>query len=311
MIKTGKNLKKVSNRALTVNNIDDQHFCLTSNLFFPIKSNAFIYILSNQLIVEKLNKLKEYKIQCFKSEMYKIMKPWKDMNLMLPSEKLLNTLNISYSLFECSNTIENCLICHICRKIVKFNNIKKHKRLCHVNTCKFLHVDGRTCNKEKHTRNLHNGFFEQKLITNINLNIDKKKFRRYFSMEEINNTSSIIAYKTSNILDNLVHIINSFSTQYDIFSKKCLCFVTLKNCQCFRYFLNNIDDKVFKEQKKKTVYESVKQFKCLKRKSICIIVAKKEYGEIKNKLYSFFSTFRKNNFMKLILLHDFTKDALL
>jgi hypothetical protein len=41
-------------------------------------------------------------------------------------------------------------------------------------------------------------------------------------------------------------------------------------------------------------------------KSICVIVAKQESGLVKHENYSFFSTFRNNNFLKLILLHNFS-----
>lgn len=239
------------------------------------------------------------------------MKPWNDMNLLLKSEKLMNTLNISYSLFECSNIIQNCLLCYVCKKIVKFSNIKKHKIVCQVNICKFIHVDGRSCNKENHKINFHNGFFHNNDISKKIININMKKFERNFNMKEMNDTDEIIAYKTNNICDNLISIVQTFSVHFDIFSKKCSCFLNLKNCQCFRYFLNNIDFELFRKRKNKNVYEALQHMQSVTRKSICVIVAKREYGAIKHDTYSFFSTFRKNKFVKLILLHDFSSYLLL
>ena len=305
-IKSGKNKVKSPNKSLTLNNIEDQKFCLLLDLiFFPISKNSFLHILYNKLTVEKLEKFKNYQMRVFKSQIFQIMKPWNNLQLILENEKLTNILNVSYSLFGCSNKIDNCILCSVCNKIVKFNNVKKHKQLCQIINCKFIHLDGRSCTKSKHKSSFHKGFVHIKDIKNKIININENKIKKYFNTKEMNATDEIIAYKTNNILDNLIFIVNTFSCNFDIYSKECLCFLNLKNCQCFRYFLNNIDSESIVESKNKNVYENLKKFKNVKKKSICVIVAKTQSGCIKNEKYSFFSTFRKNNFLKLILLHNF------
>ena len=306
-IKLGKNTIKSPNKSLTLNDIEDQKFCLSlDSIFFPLLQNSFLHIPYNTLTFDKLRKLKKCQVRFFKSQIFQIMKPWNDMKLILDNEKLTNILNVAYSLFGCSNKIENCIMCCIFNKIVQFNNVKKHKKLCRNINCKFRHLDGRLCKKSNHKSNFHKDFFHVDDIRNKTLNINEKKIERYFNYKEMTATQEIIAYKTNNIESNLIYIVNQFSSKFNVYSKQCLCFLNLKNCQCFRYFLNNIDSESCDESKCINVYQTLKKMKNVQSKSICVLVAKQESGLVKHENYSFFSTFRNNNFLKLILLHNFS-----
>lgn len=305
-IKSGTNKVKSPNKSLTLNDIEDQKFCLSSDsIFFPLLQNSFLHIQYNKLTFEKLTQLKNSQVRLFKSQIFQIMKPWTDMKLILNNEKFTNILDLSYSLFGCSNKIENCIVCLICNKIVKFNNVKKHKKLCRKIICNFRHLDGRICKKLNHTNNMHMNFFHLDDIKNKTINRNSKKNEQYFNYKEMNATQEIIAYKTNNIESNLIYIVKQFSSDFNVYSKQCLCFLNLKNCQCFRYFLNNIDSESSNRNNYINVYETLKRMKNVKSKSICVIVANKESGLVKHENYSFFSMFRNNNFLKLILLHNF------
>ena len=290
---------------LTISDLDKQSFCLKRNdLLFPLKQNKFLHNACNPIIVDKLKKIKFDQVKSFTEQINIIIKTWKKMEYILEAEKLLTCLNILYSLSGCENKLEDFLLCSVCNKMVNIVYIKKHKEICKINNCQFFHVDGRPCEKINHNKTLHRYFFQSNDINKKRMYINVEKFQKNFNYKEMFKTNEIIAYKSKHIFQNLNLIVKEFQNNFDIYSKKCLCFLRSKNCQCFRYVLNNIDIVSFKKRKTKNVYEALKDIKNCKRNVIAVITAEKENGFIKHKKFSFFSTFRKNDFLKLIILHN-------
>ena len=84
-------------------------------------------------------------------------------------------------------------------------------------------------------------------------------------------------------------------------AKFCRCSLTLKNCQCFRYFLNNGSVEHYLRRKKKTIHNALFDFKIdpPSKKVIGIIIYDSQNFVDE---FSFEKHFRKNCFLKIIVL---------
>lgn len=308
--KIEKNMEhsKCVNNILTINDMYFQKFCLErKNQFFPLNQNKFLHISCNKLVIEKLKKIRKEQIDLFSQSINTFLQHWKKMNLLIECEKLNTTFNILYKLCECKNEIRNGIICAECKKLINMNYIEKHFSTCKVSKCLFIHADGQQCENIKHNKKIHTNFISKNDLIIKNPIVNCKKFDMIFNVNNMKKTNEIIVFKTKNSLSYINILVKTFYKGYNIISKNCKCFISLHTCQCFLYCLNNCNIDLFLKRKDKTLHRAIDDSNknpLLFKKTISIINVNKNIGPTKFVDFSFLSTFRKNNFVKLIFLHN-------
>ena len=287
--------------------LEKQCICLKNkNIFFAISQKEYIHIECNKILIEKLLKIKNYQFNIFSNSLHNFFQDWKKNNMILENEKIKTTINFVYSITNCKNKLENCILCNLCRKIIKIKQLKQHKQICKDTICSFVHVDGRNCEKIKHSQKIHYNFLNKKNINNININVNFKKFEKNFNIQVFENTNEILIYKTKKSISYINLIVEKFSNIYNIYAKNCKCFLNLHNCQCFRNILNNINIELFLKRQNKNVYEALSDLNKTynSKKSIALINIDEKFGNIKFKIFSLYSSFRPNNFIKVIYISN-------
>ena len=277
------------------------------DIFFPLNQNKFLHVCCNTLVIEKLKKIREEQIDSFSQSISTFLKHWRKMNLIIECEKLNTTFNILYKFCECSNEIRNAIICSECKKMINMNYIEKHFSICSFSECLFIHVDGKQCQNIKHNKKIHKNFISKNDLLITDKNVNFKKFNKIFSANNLKKTNEIIVFKTTNSLSYLSIFVKTFVNNYNIISKNCKCFTRLHTCQCFLYCLNNCNIDLFLKRKDKTLHKAIDDSNknpLLFTKTISIINVDKNAGPTKFADFSFLSTFRKNNFVKLIFFHN-------
>lgn len=301
--------KKCFNMAFLTNDMSTQKICLNKrNIFFPISKNRFLHAKCNTLLIEKLNKIKRKQIEILKKEMNLFFQKYKRLNLLTDSEKINTCINMFYQFHSCTNELKDSIICTICKKMINIKYVDKHVKICKFNNCSFIHVDGRKCKNMKHKNSLHNNFIDIYKLSNISLKNISLKFNDIFNIENLYKQNEIIVFKTKNIFKYTKQLVKKFSTNFDIVCKKCECFMKLKSCQCFRYCMINFNLDLSNKKIEKTLHKTILEFDYIndfKRRKIAIITVDKNDGLKEFNNFSFLSSFRKCNYVKLIFLHNF------
>jgi hypothetical protein len=311
-IKKNELHSKCVNKILKFDDIYMQKFCLQrSDLFFPLKQNKFLHFYCNKLLIIKLKEIRKEQIEIFSKRIYSLFDNWKKLNLLLDCEKLNSSFNILYKLSGCNNELKNCILCVECKKLVNINYIEKHFNTCKISKCVFNHVDGRQCDNVKHSKKMHRDFLCQHDLISENICINVKKFQTIFHVNNIKKTNEILVFKTKNSLSYIHSIVQTYFKRFNVMSKNCYCFLKLHSCQCFRYLLNNCDIDLFLKRKDKTLHQAINDCNVNSlsiRKTISIINVDKNVGKQKFKDFSFLSSFRNNNSIKLIFVHNLNID---
>ena len=300
--------KKCFTKIFMTNNISIQKNCLKKkHIFFALNQNKFIHIKCNRLIVNKLENLKSKQKKFFQNEIRLFIEKCTKINLLMDCEKINSIINIFFQINGCKNIFKDSLICNVCNKMIDVKYVEKHVGLCKSNLCNFVHVDGRKCETVGHKESLHLNFKTKTELFGIKIDIERNKFGKVFNYDNLIKTDEILIFKTRNVFVYLKQIVDTFSDEFDIVSKQCLCYKNLKYCQCFRYCLNNLDSNSFKERKDKSLHNAIIDFNRkpeLTNYKLALIYVNKADFVKKFSNFSFTESFRKTKFVKIIFIHN-------
>ena len=293
---------------LTVECLKIQNKYIKENkYFFPISQNKFLHKDCNSLTIDELVNIKKKQERMYRFKLFQLLKEWEKNNIVLDCEKLTLAFRFILKYNKCDYSDKQYIICQKCKKVINCNYVKTHSSFCKIKECTFEHADGRKCDCKLHKENIHMNFVSNNEINfNTHTNITKKH-NNIFSQNSLNDLNTIIVFKTNKIYYYISYLLFNFKDQYDIFTKRCICFLKLKSCQCFRYILNNVSVNKFLKRSEKNVYKCIKEYnECYMNSKIKIgiIIVDKQLGNIIKQNFSFFSTYRKNKFLKIIFIHN-------
>ena len=291
--------KKCKNKIFSVSDNETLYFLQRKqSLIFSLGNNRFAHKHCNKLPYKSCQSMRALQIEQFTKNLNQLSSVWKCTNLILDNEKLTTLLNMISSISGCQTKTNDLFICNICKKLISVDTVRKHKTKCFIKQCSFKHVDGSLCNINNHKQQLHNSFISYHDLSEggfSNIDNDLLQFLK-------NDDNNIFIHKTKEYLSIISYIANSFNEKFSIFSKHCSCFEKFKKCNCFRYFLNNLQIESYKIKRNKNVYLTLKDIDSCKVSFLFIVVSKQSYP--KSKDLSFFDNYRKNRKIKYMIIFD-------